>query len=333
MLLDAHAPQQGPLLLLRQVHPQAAGEDQLIVQQPVQGLGRGPSRQAVVDGGGQAVHVRPRALPLVLILLNGGEAVLQGDGHGLVPLGGLPGAAEVQQPHRAPLQHQVVRANIPVDQARLVHGLQGGKEGFDHVQQLAGGDAPAPLGHQLLEGGAVHVLHDDVSGAVGLKKVPHADDLRLFVHLGHGPGLVDEAVLPLLIAPCGAGIAVHRQGYLGVAGHPVGGEVLLDGHLEFQPQVAADIGDAEAALPQHSAYQVTLHEHGARRQVVGQGGVGPKGEAAAGAGLVTRHRRHTVGAIVSIHRLHLPEKDVVSLYGFLPALAIGNYATVPMAQT
>ena len=320
MLLYPHAAQQRALLLFRQVHAQAARADEVVVQQAVERLRRRFAREAVVDGGRKAVDIRPGALALVLVLLDGRVAVLERDGHGLVALGRFARAAEVQQPHGPALQHQVVGADVAVDEPRGVHRAERGKERLDHVQQLAGGDAPAALRHEFLECRAVNVLHDDIDGVVGLEKVAHGDDLRLFVHFCHRPRLIEEAPAALVVVPLRARVAVHLLRDVRVARDPGGGKIFLDGDLQLQLQVAADVGDAEAALPQHAAHEIALHEHGAGRQVVRHGHIRARGEAAAGAGALLAEAAHAVWAVFipPVHAPRLPSlRHMFSLYLFL----------------
>lgn len=101
-----------------------------------------------------------------------------------------------------------------------VHGAERGEERLYEVQQLARRDAPAALGDQLLEGGAVYVLHDDVGGVVEFEEVAHADYLGLLIHLRHRPRLVEKAALALGVAALGAGVVVDGEGHLGVARDP-----------------------------------------------------------------------------------------------------------------
>ena len=298
---QVQAPQNSRLLLGGDRYAQLAGQQQVgIPPDPVQGLGRLFPHQAEIDGGAQGIYVRPGALALLLILLDGGVAVLEGDGQGLVPVLAFPGAAKVDEPHLPVFQHQVIRGDVPVDQAPLVEGGQGPEQGLDHGEQLLGGKPPAPLGNQLGEGGALDVFHDDIGGIVGLKEIPHADDDLLLIHFGHGPGFVEELLLaPLKAFPGGAYAIAHQlRGDGGIAAGLIHGIVFLDGHLELQPQIAADVGNAKPAFPQHPAHHVTIHQHSAGPQVVGGRDIGPCGQAAAGAASFLCNGRHTIGTVI-----------------------------------
>lgn len=78
---QVQAPQNSRLLLGGDRDAQLAGQQQVgFAPDPVQGLGRLFPHQAEVDGGAQGVYVRPGTLALLLILLDGGIAMLEGDG-------------------------------------------------------------------------------------------------------------------------------------------------------------------------------------------------------------------------------------------------------------
>ena len=78
--------------------------------------------EAVIHRGAQGVHVCPGALIPAGVLLPGGKSVFQGNGPRSAR-SGSPGTAEVHQFHSPIFQlHQVIRADVPVDHSRLVHG-------------------------------------------------------------------------------------------------------------------------------------------------------------------------------------------------------------------
>ena len=206
--------EQGLLLAGQQGHPQLAGQQQAVGGNSVQGLGRGLSGEAKVDGGAQGVDVGPGPLALGLVLLHRGVALLEGDSEGLGAPGGLPGTAEVQQTDLAVLQHQIVRGDIPVDEPIFMHHAQRPEQGLQQGKELLGGDAASPLLHQIVEVGALDVLHDDIGGVVGLEIVPNSYDGLLLVHAGHGPGLAQEFLLaPLKALGGGAHKVGHPQGH------------------------------------------------------------------------------------------------------------------------
>ena len=265
-----HTPEQGALLFRSYVNSERHRRSQLVGEQPVQRLGRHTAGQAEIYSGREGVDVCPGTLSHALVLLYRGVALLESHGHGAVRTPGrLPRAAEVQQAHRALLQHKVVGAYIAVDQPGLVHGAERGEQRLYQREKLRGRYPAAPPGGEVYEVGSLDVLHDYVRRIVGLKVVAHHHYLRLLFHARHRPGLEEEAAQPLLIAgiaPAHAGVHVHRRG--GVPSREAGGEVFLYRDLHLEAQVAAYIGYAEAALAEGAADQVAVHQHGSRRQMV-----------------------------------------------------------------
>ena len=150
----------------------------------------------------------------------------------------------------------VVGGHVPVDDALLVDGLQGLHDGGEEAHHLPPVD-PAPLVLDVgLEADALHILHDEVGGAVLLEVAAHPHDVWVAQKLGQHPGLIQEAlqaVAEVLLPLPG------EDGDLGGAGDPGGhglGQELLDGHLDVQHLVQGQVGDAEAALAQHPAQDV-----------------------------------------------------------------------------
>ena len=297
VLAHRHAAQQRFLLLLGERNAQAARKNQLIVQQAIERLRRRFAREAIIERGAQRVDIRPRALALVLVLLNGRKAVLECDGHRLAAERRLARAAKIEQPHTAPLEHQVVGTDVAVNQAGRMHGSQRREQRLHQREQLLRLNAAAALGHKLLEGGAVHIFHHDVSRVVRLKKVPHAHNLALFHHFRHGARFPQEALQAVLIAAGGPRVTGDGKGLFRTARHPVGGEILLHGHLELQPEIEADVRDAEAALTQNAANQIPPQQDRPGRQMMGLRLVCALREAALRAGRVAVSFRHAVGAI------------------------------------
>ena len=156
-----------------------------------------------------------------------------------------------------------------MDEPGLVHGAECGEQRLYQREKLRGRYPASSPGGEVYEVRPLDVLHDYIRRVVGLKVVAHHHYLRLLFHARHCPGLAEEAAQPLLIAgiaPAHAGVHVHRRG--GVPSRAVGGEVFLYRDLHLKAQIAANIGYAEAALSECAANQVSVHQHGSRRQVV-----------------------------------------------------------------
>ena len=257
---NAHTGGQNIKLLLRQ--PRFAGQG--VFHDPVNRGGRQCAGAAVVDRGGHRVNVRPRADAGVLpVLLDGAEALF-GD-----HLGGLNRAvlslniqilcrAQVQKDGLAVrLHHDIVRADVPVNDTVLVDFCQRPHDGR-HEPDAAVKVHGAVLLHFLLQRLALDKVHDDVGGLILCEDRFHPDDVGNPAQLCHFPGFLQKAVE----APLGAGFphhgaAPHHGGAVFPADHAGAcGEIFLDGDLLLQQQIKSDIGDAEAALPQHFAHQI-----------------------------------------------------------------------------
>ena len=313
---DPQAAEQRPLLLLAEGYPQLLRRDQLIIAHAVEGLGRCLPGEAIVDRGCQGIDIRPRSLPLVLVLLHWSKTVLQCNRHSFSSTSRLPGAAKVQKTHHAVFQHQIIRTDVTVDEAGSMHGIKRAKEGFNGGKQRFRLDASAILFDPGLEGRPLHIFHDNVGRTMFLKVVAHRDDLRLLFHPGQGARLVEKALLaPLEALVLFAPKLGHMQRHLRHPGYSVGGKIFLDSHPQLQPQIQANIGDAKAALSQGTPHKVSPQEHGARRKMVGQRRVGTLQQSANRARLSQLHGVHTVGTVPACH----------SAAPFSPSQKIGNY--------
>ena len=75
--LDTQTLEKGLLLGRSDCNAQLAGEDQVVLADPIQSAGRGLSGQAVIDRGTERINVCPRALTTLLILLQRRITVLE----------------------------------------------------------------------------------------------------------------------------------------------------------------------------------------------------------------------------------------------------------------
>ena len=275
------------------------GGGQQVAVHPLHGVVGRLAHDAPVEGGGQGIDIGPGALvALAAVLFLGGVAGLEDHRQALdIGLGHRPRGAEVQQLGAAVGQHHdVVGADIPVDDAVGVHPLQ--RAHHRHEQGHGVGGSQTPLLFQVvLQGDAVQEVHDDVGGAVLLTEIPHPHDTGLLVEPGQHPGLAEEFLLVFREGvPVGAQGGKHRVGSVVVAVHVARHVEFLDGHLQVEHGVPAHIGDAETALAQHAAHLVPLFDQAARHQMMGQYGVAGAVKAAPGADAFLPQRRQTVGA-------------------------------------
>ena len=104
-----------------------------------------------------------------------------------------PGQAHVEDLHDAgAVDEDVARLDVAVDEADLVGVLQADRGAVDVVAGADRVERPGLL-DEVLQVGAVHVLHDEEVQVVVLVDVVGADDVRV-VEGGDGAGLAVEAL-------------------------------------------------------------------------------------------------------------------------------------------
>ena len=255
------------LHVFREGDPQLRRRLQGIPVDPLHGVRRQRSGDAAVQGGAHGVHVRPGPLVAVAgILLLRRVAVLEDDRHAFPVPQGEPRRAEVQQP-ALPLRGDVdvVRADIPVQEVERVHLDQRLHDGLEDRQRLGIGDLAPLIGQIRLEAHPVDVLHDEIGGVVLLEVILHRDHMGRVLQLGQDLRLIQEAVHAVLV------VLLHPPGACDIVPVRVprgnrGGHILLDGDLDLQRQVVPEIGDPEAADPQHLPQHVPSVQQGPQGQ-------------------------------------------------------------------
>ena len=215
---------------------------------PGHGVHGDTAGEAVVDGAAEGIFIGPGAdAATAAVLLHRGEAVLDDRFRGLVQLllrvGILhgPDRTEIQDLGAAGgVQDDIVGADVPVDEAGLMDGVQGIDHVLQHLQGLLGLQAAAPHLDHLHELRALDEFHDDVGGIVLPEAAVDAHDLGDLGQLRQGPGLPEE---PL---PAGleggyhvGGVDLHILAHIHITVHRGAGEELLDRHQPFQVQVPA----------------------------------------------------------------------------------------------
>ena len=178
----------------------------------------------------------------------------------------IPGRAEVQQLHRAVFGDvNVVGRHVPVDDALFVHGGKGVHNGKHHPHGILPAQPPAVGLDVVEEAVAVQILHDKVAGAVLLEIAVHTGDVGVANKLRHGLGFLKEAVQAVgkVLAPL-PGQGTNRD-FLRPGRHGVR-EKFLDGYQPLGLVVLGKVSNAEAALPQHPAHDITPVKNRPQRQ-------------------------------------------------------------------
>ena len=153
-----------PTDLRRYLCAHLQGAFQGIVVQPLQGAQRHLTRQSIIHGCANRVHIGPWPLLSVgLILFNGCKPLLYDDRQRLRCLhDGIARRAEVQKLDRTIREvHDIIRCNIAVDIAVLMEKFQR-QNSRDHALQQLFFIHYAELRNVLLHGNPFQMLHHDV---------------------------------------------------------------------------------------------------------------------------------------------------------------------------
>ena len=269
---DGHSLFQYRFLQGADLYPQFGGPLQFIQLGPFQGVVRLQTGDTAVDGGAQRVDVGPRPLmAFAAVLLLRGKARLEDHRHaGVAAEVQLSGGSEVHQFDGAALQqHDVVRADIPVNDAHLVDLFQRVHDGPHPFKDIVGRKAgQSQDGAQVM---SVQVLHDDIGGVVGFKKVPDRNHARVICKLRQCPGLAEKFLFSFLD---GIHLSLIRDGDLRGKSHVSAGDptgvIFLDGYPGIQQQIPANVGNAESTLTQRTPDQISAVQFAAGAKVVEQ---------------------------------------------------------------
>ena len=207
-------------------------------------------------------------LAVLAVLLLRGKALLEDDRHLAFLVGIIACRAEIHQLQLAALcQHQVIGADVAVDNALGVNDAQTAHDGQHQRHQLLQLKAAARI-DVVLEGLAVEELHDDVGGAVCLEVIQNIHDTLFLGERSDVLRLKQEALDALAEKNLSALRHNDSRGLLVGAVRRTRGIKLLDGDALGERGVQTDIGDAEAAFSENLAHQITSRQHGAAQQVI-----------------------------------------------------------------
>ena len=208
----------------------------------------------VIERGAERVDVRPR--PLLArgggVLLVGAVARLDERAHGLGMRGDLAARrAEVDQDRRPVLaDDDVVGGDVAVQIVAGVHHLQRVEQGLEDLVELGLPRRALEALQPGLEAAPLLEVEHHVAGVVGPEVAVDAHDVGVD-EAGERLRLLDEALeAPLVVL--GAVLRARRGIAGGAARGEVGREVFLDGDEPGQRHLVGQVGDAEAAGPQHA---------------------------------------------------------------------------------
>ena len=225
-------------------------------------LGHDPGDTAI-DGRAHSVDVRPRSLIAVFsVLLLRGVTLLEHDRHLFFFVGKMSRGAEVHQLEASvPEIHDIIRADIAMDNPRRVDLFKRAHHRQHQVKDLI--DSHRAVGVQILiEIDTVKILHDDIRRTVRLKIIANVND-TLFAGEHRDAARLNQKPLFSLFKERALFIGAEGQRAFLVAvaiGIP-GGIEFLDRDAHIQRGIAADIGDAEAALADRVANQIFMVEN------------------------------------------------------------------------
>ena len=258
----------GPLAL-RQAGDAVPGRLDLL-RDPVRGLDRHFSGQAVVNSRAEGIFIGPgaKASPGI-VLLDRCEAVLQDGFRGLgqrrIHTGILDGAdsAKIQELRsRLIIEHDIIRADVPMDQSGLMDDRQGMEYRLQQMKGLFQGQGPS-LEHEMLHISSHEILHDDIGRIVRLEIITDIHDGADIPESLQGIRLPEESGLAhleaMLFLLCDA---LKIQAQRVISGHDGLRIEFLHRHRLSQKVIPGLIGDAKAALTQDLPDLVPLLQYG-----------------------------------------------------------------------
>ena len=165
--------------------------------------------------------------------------------------------AKVQQLNAAvPLDHDIIRADVPVDDplpvdlAKVLHHRA--EQGI--ARRVGHGTFPPQT---CLQGLALHIVHDDIGSLVCQKRLPHTHHGRDILHPCHLARFFQEIILCILTAAVEFIAAAPVKLTFTFPAHGGTGRIIfLDRHPALQREVKANIRDAKTAAPQHVAHKI-----------------------------------------------------------------------------
>ncbi len=217
------------------------------------------ARQHMVQNSADRIDIGPGSLAAAgMILFLRGIASFQDNGQIFIVIGGkFPGCTKIDQRQRMIRGiHQIFRADIPVQDMFLVHGLQCRKNGAHHSQGFPFCKGLSPLFHLLFERDAGDVRHDKIGRIVTVQhilKLYDAGNIRKTAKKLSLPGKAFHACAEIE-ALC---FVDGQYGFrICSTTGKVSRKILFDGNDRFRLQIHGNIGNAKTTLSKWSSHQI-----------------------------------------------------------------------------
>ena len=183
----------------------------------------------------------------------------------------FPGSAKIQDPGLpVPIDHDIIGADISVDQTILMEHMQKPHEGAQDPVRFRKGNRPVSA-HKFMQSNTVYIDHDHIGCIIGGKMLQNSCCFRRRGISGLYDCFFFKSIQFRVIA-CFA-VCRYSDGIIPgmpAAGKPFGIE-LLDRYLALQIYIPAQIGDPKTAFPQHPSNQIAVlpvPQYGSGRQLV-----------------------------------------------------------------
>ena len=220
-------------------------------------------RQRKIQRRAESVFIRPPVLPgeTGCVLLHRRISNTQRSRFHSRIIAEIMRRAKVKQNGRPafPADHDVIGADIPMDNIGLVNSLQIRQQRKQQVGSLLPAERPAlphnPAGKRF----ARDVFHHNINRAVRRKSIVNVHHVRQRIHANDGSRLCNgaffaalETILPIRFI--GIGVDRHIRTAIGQPDR----KIFLNRNNAIQKQIPADIGNAETAAAEHLADDILI---------------------------------------------------------------------------
>ena len=195
MPVELQALHQDPFCLRQDVGALRRRTFHIIMQKSGKHIHRFFSRETEIHRAAHPVDVRPASQnPPLITLLRCGKIGFKNHGMGRLHIAEFSGSAEIQKLKSAVRhEHQVVRADVPVNDACIVHTLHGLHDRAEAPDDLF--HCPASIfWDQFAQGNAVQVFHHDIGCRICLKVVQNRNDRLIRCKIMERPRFLQKTI-------------------------------------------------------------------------------------------------------------------------------------------